>query len=196
DQREKEHAASAAQAALAVVAADPARAARNLAWANAFGTRLPERASVLALACAGDWPALLAARGFDVGTAEPNAALHEAANMHGIVVDPTPPRNVLRRAADASIDGLSMLAFPVLARSAPSIEWLAEAARVLRDSGVLLLAFAREPAALVDALLEASAPTISPDVLMQALLASGFVDTRRIDAADGSMALLARRAIR
>jgi hypothetical protein len=194
DQRETERGAVAARAALAVVAADTTRNARNLAWANAFAARMPAHARVLALACAGDWLALLAARGFDVTAAEPNAVLAEAARTDGITVEPASALDILRRVADMSLDGLSMLAFPVLARRASSVEWLVQARRALRDGGGLLLAFAREPAALVDTLLEPGATMPSPDVLMQLARTSGFTDVSRIDAADGSIALLAWRA--
>jgi len=137
---------------------------------------------------------MLAAKAFDVSGAEPNTALREAAHAQGVTIEATEPLTLLRRTADASLDGLSVLALPVLTRDTPVAEVLADAKRALRPRGVLLLAFAREPAALVDALLGARDSALPADLLVQAAIAAGFVDVARIDAADHTAALLARKA--
>ena len=194
DAHQVEQGVLAARTSLEVVAADMSRNTRNLAWADAFASDMPARGRVLALACGGDWFALLAARGFEVSGAEPNPALREAAYTRGVTIEGAAPQAVLRRAADASLDGLTILALPALEHAISCIELLAEAHRVLRDGGVLLLAFAREAVAMVDALLGTSSVATPVDVLTQALATSGFVDITRIDADDGSVALLARSA--
>lgn len=194
DAHQVEQGALAARAALEVVAADTLRNARNLAWADAFASSMPARGRVLALACGGDWLALLAARGFGVSGAEPNPALREAGCARGVTIESAAAQAVLRRTADASLDGLTILALPALQHEISCIQLLAEAHRVLRNGGTLLLAFAREAAAIVDALLGASSPTMPVDLLTQAVATTGFADITRIDADDGSVALLARSA--
>jgi len=185
---------TAASIALDAITNDPTRAARNAVWADALFTRLPERGSVLAIASGGDWLALLAARGAQVSAAEPNAVLAAAARNGNVSIEPAAAREVLSRCADATLDALTLLAFPSAARQMPIIDLFAHSHRVLRANGVLLLAFAREPAALTDALIEPAMPTPEPDLLARALAASGFIDIVRADAADGTIALFARNA--
>ena len=193
-EREAVRADTAASTALTAVAADHARGTRNAAWAVAFAATMPARGSVLALACAGDWPALLGERGFGVSSTEANPVLAEAARRHGVVVDPALAHDALLRSADQSLDGVSMLAYPVLARITPVVQLLADASRVLRSGGALLLADAREPSALVDALLGGVPAPIAPDLMPHALAAAGFIDISRIDGTDGTPAWLARKA--
>lgn len=193
-QRQTELGHFCAEAALRVVATDAARGARNRAWADTFVAQLPPGGAVLTLAGDGDWPALLVARGWQASAAEPHTVLAEAARAQGVIVEPVAAREALRRAADASLDGLSVLALPALARTLPILDLLSEARRVLRGDGALLLACAREAVALADALLEAGAPTPDMDTLAQTLALAGFVEIARLDSADGTPALLARRA--
>lgn len=182
-----------AQAALQAVDADPSRAARNRALAESFIAQLPPAGTVLALAGGGDWPALLSASGYRTCAAESNPTLAEAMRAQGVAVDPVDAREALRSAADASLDGLSVLALPTLTSSLPLMDLLNEARRVLRDDGVLLLACAREAVALVDGLPEATTPSLDMEALAQFLALAGFSAITRLDSADQTAALLARR---
>ncbi len=167
----------AARAAAAAVERDAARAARNAAWATYLAGRLPAGARVLALACGADWLELLALRGLDAGGA-----------------DLLPAMDTLRRCNDGSMDGVAVLALPLLARTTPVLELLAQAARVLRPGGALLLADAPEPDQLIEILRGTAGTGIPFDLLECALAASGFEAIARIDSADGRAALLAHRA--
>jgi hypothetical protein len=191
-EREAGPASVAAQVALAAVAADHGREARNIAWADALAATLPQNSCVLALASAGDWAALLGARGLNVDSAEVNPRLAEAARAYDVRVESVPAQTLLLRTADHSCDGLSVLALPALARITPSVQLLAEASRVLRAGGSLLLADAREPAALVDALLGRAPIPLAPELVTHALVLAGFIDIARVDGADGTPAWLAR----
>jgi hypothetical protein len=190
-EREVEPADFAARAALAVVATDHGREARNAVWADAFAAMLPEKGRVLVLASGGDWTALLDARGINVDHAEQNQGLAEAARMHGARVEPVPAEDLLSRTADDSYDGLSVLALPALARAIHCGRLFVEASRVLRAGGTLLLADAREPIALVDALLGRPPVPLAPELVAQALTLAGFVDIRRMTSPDGTPAWLA-----
>ena len=84
------------------------------------------------------------------------------------------------------------MALPLLLRGWSLAGLLADARRVLRPGGVVLLAFAREGVALVESLRGMPATSLTVDLVEHALAVAGFVDVRRMDAADGSPALLAR----
>jgi len=186
--------AAAANVALASVGRDATRAARNEAWANQFFERVPDGGSVLALACANDWLALLAARGARVTGAQANAALAESSRNADVVIEPVSEREALRRIADASLDAVSVLAFSALARGMPAIDFIGEARRVLRPRGALMIAFAREPDVLADMLTSRAVATADPDLIASALVSAGFTDVTRADADDGTPALFARTA--
>jgi len=186
--------AAAANVALASVGRDATRNARNEAWANQFFEPVPDGGSVLALACASDWLALLAARGARVTGAQANAALAESSRNADVVIEPVSEREALRRIADASVDAVSVLAFSALARGMPAIDFIGEARRVLRPRGALMIAFAREPEALVDALTSHGAAALDPDLIASALAAAGFTDVARGDAGYDTPALFARNA--
>ena len=191
-EHEAESAQPAARVALATIAADRNRDARNSAWANAFAAMLPGKARVVALAGGGDWAALLEARGIEVVCAEPDPLLGDAARAHGASVEPATAQDMLSRAADRSCDGLSVLALPALARTTACVELLVEAARVLRPGGALLLADAREAVVLMDALLGRASAHPVPELVAHALAFAGFVEVARVDGPDGTPAWLAR----
>jgi hypothetical protein len=174
------------QTALAMVAADTLRDSRNADWATRFGDGLAPRARVLVLACDADWSRCLAAAGLDV--VNPPAA--SPADDAGLSA-----HELLMRGADASLDGVSILALPALARELPLIELLAEVRRILRPGGLLLLAFARETVAVLDSLRGVPATALAPELLEHALSSAGFADSRRVDGIDGTVALLARKAV-
>lgn len=187
--------ASAAPAALSAAAADPARTPRQHAWADAFATGLPPAARVLALAAGTDWCALLASRGVGVVLAEPVAALAAAQSAtDALVVEPVDPMQLLQRTSDASLDGASVLALPLLLAQAPLVDVLAGLGRCLRAGAPLLLAWAREPGWLVATQLGPMPFVADAALVEQALPAAGFAQVHRVDAGDGTPALLARRA--
>ena len=168
-----------------VVAADARRGARNQAWAAQLGESLGPGSRVLALACDADWPSALVAQGLQ-------------AIDHGRVPDAQDarPERWLARNADASLDGLTALALPVLLADWTLPALAAEARRILQPGGAVLFACAQERVAVVHALRGRPVPAFDIDVVAHALATAGFVDARRIDAADGSPALLARVASR
>ncbi len=167
----------AARAAEAALRRDGARATRNGAWATLFAEQLQPGARVLALASGADWLELLGLRGLDASGS-----------------DLVPASDTLHRCSDASMDGLAILALPVLAQATPVLELLAEAARVLRAGGILLLADGPEPDQLVGLLRGTAGAGIPFDLLECALAASGFGTITRIDSADGRPALIAHLA--
>lgn len=189
----EERATRAARLVAPAFDADPSRVRRQQAWGTSFADALAAPAKVLAFACGRDWTEGLVTRGFKVVHAEPNPALAEAARVEGVLIEPVGARELLQRAADDSIDGISILAASSVVSALPLLELLDAAARVLRAGGVLLLADAPEAPALVDDLLGvprgARLDLLSPPLLR----AAGFVEARRVDAGD-SIAWLLRRA--
>jgi len=189
--RATERDAFAARTALLALDADRARAVRNEAWLRELAARLPTNAEVMSLAAGSDWCAALGTHGARVLSIEPNRTLAEAFARSGVTVDRVQAAEALRRIEDASLDALTILALPSVLRHMPLADLLAEARRVLRAGGSLLFAFAREPAAIVDELLEPAVPSPDPALLEHALVIAGFAEPSRIDAADGTVALLA-----
>jgi SAM-dependent methyltransferase len=189
----EDRAARAARLAAPAFDADPSRVRRQQAWGTSFADALAAPATVLAFACGRDWTEGLLTRGFKVVHAEPNPALAEAARVEGVLIEPVGARELLQRAADDSVDGISILAASSVVSALPLLELLDAAARVLRAGGVLLLADAPEAPALVDDLLGvrrgARLDLLSPPLLR----AAGFVEASRVDA-DDSIAWLLRRA--
>jgi SAM-dependent methyltransferase len=188
--------AFAAKVALEALAKDRTRDMRNAAWLESLAPRLPPHADVMALACGSDWLSLLNRHGARLVAIEPIRALADDARAAGIAVEQTQAAEALRRIADASADAMTILALPSVLRRMPVSDLFGEARRVLRPGGSLLLAFASEPAAIVDALLEPMPMSPDPVLLTHALSLAGFGDVVRTDAADGTVALLARSAQR
>lgn len=180
--------------ALDVVAADVGRAERNRAWADALATRIHAQGSILVLSSGGDWLAELAARGLRVRGALAYRGLADTAGSRGVAVECAAPRDVLRRCADASLDGVSALALPTLLRDIPLPELLGQLRRILRDDGIVLLACAPELDALASALVAPGVSTMDTSLVAYALGAAGFADVTRVDATDGTLAWLARAA--
>lgn len=178
----------------AEAAADAARAKRNAAWALALRAELGGEARVFVCACGADWPRELAAGGCRVVHADADAAPVRAETFD---VEPVAAFEALRRCADASLDGVAALAASHLARSRALLDWLGEAQRALKPGAPLLLADAREPCAIADALLRpAPSSTAALATYSPALFASaGFAGARRVDAADGTPAWLMRRSV-
>jgi SAM-dependent methyltransferase len=123
-----------------------ARSARHASWSAVLATRLPTGARVLDLGSGdGAWLAALAARGIAATGIEANAALVARAQRHGLAIALGDPLAVLTRCADGDLDGLSLSA-ATLARDETDIAvLLAEALRVLRPGGQLLLRCEHEP---------------------------------------------------
>lgn len=184
-ERERSDRDGAAAVARAAIAGDAAREARNAAWSARLGERLAAGARVLALACDADWPRMLAARGFEA--IDPAHVPGDAGAM---------PRDLLARHADASLDAVTALALPLLLPGWSLAGLLEEARRVLRPGGTVLLAFAREGVVLAASLRGQPAPSLTVDLVEYALAAAAFDEVQRIDAADGSPALLARAGAR
>ena len=180
-ERDRSDYLASAAIARAAMAADATREGRNAAWATHLGERLATGARVLACACDADWPLALAARGLDA--MDLGRLPRDAAAM---------PHELLARHAEGSLDALTALALPLLLRGWSLAALLDDARRVLRPGGVVLLAFAREGVALVESLRGTPATSLTVDLVEHALAVAGFVDVRRMDAADGSPALLAR----
>jgi hypothetical protein len=106
------------------------------------------------------------------------------------------PRELLARHADASVDAVTALALPLLLPGWSLAGLLDEARRVLRPDGAILLAFAREGVALAGSLRGQPPSSLTVDLVEYALATAAFVDVQRVDAADGSAALLARAGSR
>jgi hypothetical protein len=175
--------AFAARAANATTAADPARTRRQSEWRDGFMQRLPDHslARVMTLACAADWNQALAAAGLQV--LELDAQFGDAVT----------PREVLGRVQDASQHAVALCALPVLLRSLPLGDLLGEISRVLHEDGFVFIAFAPEPALLIEGLLGWPLADVSVHSVEAALTIAGF-SAQRADAADGSPALFARRS--
>lgn len=181
------------QIADAEAGGDHARAARNAAWATTFRAELREAARVFVCASALDWSERLASSGCRVTHVDADANDARVANVE---VDPADAFDALRRCADGTIDGIAALSTTHLALAHPLFDWLSEAHRALRPGGTLLLADAREPCAIADALL-ARAPLPASTLASWSpslFAAAGFAAARRIDPADGTPAWLMHRA--
>jgi SAM-dependent methyltransferase len=188
--RDAESNALAARAADAVLSADTQRSARNTRWMEELAHRLAPPAAILTLASGSDCADLLRARGYRVCETDGGEAASAAETQENHTFSAAPA--ILKRSEDASVDGLVVLSTTSLARSMPLPNFIAEAARVLRPDGLILLAFANEPGTLVDTLLGKAMPAISADLLEPVLAAGGFRDVVRVDAVDGTPAVLAR----
>ena len=188
-----ERRARALRLAEAEAAVDATRAARNAAWELALRATLVDAACVFVCASAADWPRALAAAGCRVIYADADAPLERSGSFD---LEAVAPFDALRRCSDASLDGLTALATSHLLRSQALVDWLGEARRVLRPGAMLMLADAREPCVVADALaLRAGTPSGALASCSPALLAAaGFEAARRIDAVDGTPAWLMRRA--
>lgn len=169
------------------IARDIGRSLRNIEWADAWTRRLPSPAHALSLLCGDDWNTLLRERGVRVIAIPEQAATIEAPR------EPDTALDALHRLQDGSVDGVAALSVPALLRGAPLTLLLRELQRVLRPRGVLLLAFASEPAAIVDGVLGDASRGGGLEWLDAALVAFGFVDVARTDARDGTHALLAHK---
>lgn len=184
-ERERVGVLEAAAAAESFVAADTRRDGRITTWAAQFGQALAPRARVLALASDADWLRALAAQGLEAIDDEHAPDRPDSAAAHALV-----------RHADASMDGLSVLALPALLAEWTLPAFAAEVARILRPGAALLLACAHERVAVARALRGRPASPIDLGLAAHVFATAGFVDARRIDAADGTPALLARMAPR
>ncbi|RYD16208.1 MAG: hypothetical protein EOP90_05300 [Lysobacteraceae bacterium] len=184
-ERERNDLVAAAAVAESVVAADAHRGVRNAVWAARLGEWLAPGARVLTLACDTDWPRALLAQGLEAIDPAPADDAQDASPRHG-----------LARHADASLDGLAALAPAALLVDWTLPAFAAEARRVVRPGGALLFACAPEGVAVMHALRARPLPSLDIDLVAHVLATAGFVDVRRIDAADGSPALLAREAAR
>ena len=185
DERARDGVLEAVAIADSFVAADAHRDGRNATWAAQFGLGLAPGARVLALACDADWPRALVAQGLE-------------AIDHGPVSDLQDPgwAHALARHADSSLDGLTVLALPALLAEWTLPALASEAVRVLRPGAAALFACAQERVAVVRALRGRVVAPLDLGLAAHVLAAAGFVDARRVDAADGTPALIARVASR
>lgn len=176
-----------------LVAADPGRAARHAAWAEALLQRTTAPTEVLDLASNnGAWPAALAARGAAVRGVEANRVLQLDAQARGIAVGYGQPAVELARLADASLGALTVASTAAVLRQQGLADLLAQAQRVLKPGGWLLLGCERHAAAELESPTRAAAPDAK--LLEDVLRACGCAQVVRIDAADGTPALLAQWA--
>ena len=159
-------------------ARDAGRATRNLAWARALADRLVAPARVLVLGGDDDWDELLRRQGID---ATPAGDASDGMTSE-----------LPCRCPDDSLDGIVALAPSTLMRGSAGIRELQEIHRTLRAGGMLLLAFAPECETIV-ATLRGAPPQRDIGLLASMLAAARFTDIVRIDAADGTPALLARK---
>ncbi len=182
------------QLAEAEVVGDAARAARNAAWAKAFRADAVDAAQVFVCASGVDWSHELASLGCRVVHVDADAG---AARANGIDVESADAFEALRRCADASLDGIAALSASHLVLASPLLDWLGEAHRALRPGAALFLADAREACVIADEWLRRALPPSASALASWSpalFTAAGFVDARRIDAADGTPAWLMRRA--
>jgi hypothetical protein len=171
--------AFATEAARAHVAHDGGRVVRDRAWTEAFADALPPNACALVLGDSDAWCELLRARGV---TALADAASDGATTSH-----------TLYRCPEAGLDGIALPAASILMRGSAGIHDLLQMHRALRSNGVLLLALAPDIDSIVGSLL--GGPQGRDIGLLAAMLvAARFTHIARIDAADGTPALMARKA--
>ncbi|MGN6518119.1 MAG: hypothetical protein ACTHK2_01700 [Dokdonella sp.] len=161
----------------ASLASDAARAARVDHWLDALG---PGLAAVATIGDDADWQARCAARGI--------AAISLGSTRAG---DGPMLRDALARVEDAGLAAVVVPALPALLRAMAADEFIDATTRILRPDGHLLVGFAAEPV-LAAALAGDTPPPAQPVALAAALAGAGYA-TRRVDAADGTPALLAWR---
>jgi len=165
------------------LAGDAGRPLRLAGWRDALAAAAGT-GRVLDLASGQDWQAALAERGLAIEPAD-------AGDLPSFLDDPA---TALVRTGDGALGALTALGLAGVLRRLPVTGLLAAAQRTLQPGGVLLLAFTDSPAAIADRLDGGAAgATIEPVLVAEALAAAGFLDVRRVDAADGTPALLARR---
>jgi hypothetical protein len=194
-QQEAQVAGVAAASALRAAAEDPARGTHYQRWLDAFVPAFPPGATVLVLAGGAEWCSGLASRGADVVLAEADPALADAARATGACsVETVRTEELLQRMADASLDAVAVLALPVLLARSPLPRLLSELWRCLRPGAPVLVAWSREAALLLQAQVSAAPPAPDAALVASALAEAGFAAMQRVDAADGTPALLARRA--
>ncbi|HEU4662976.1 MAG TPA: hypothetical protein VFS55_02975 [Dokdonella sp.] len=167
----------------AIATADPAREARLDRWFDALDRACFAGARVVTIGDDPGWNARLASR--DVAAAA--LATPRAGDAAAL-------RDAFARVEDGALAALAVLAFPALLRAMAADEFVDAATRLLRADGCLLIGFAAEPV-LAAALVGDVVPAVAPATLATALASAGYA-TRRIDAADGTPALLAWREAR
>jgi hypothetical protein len=166
-----------------------ARSARHASWSAVLATRLPTGARVLDLDSGdGAWLTALAARGIAASGVETNAALVARAQRHGLAIALGDPLSVLTRCADGDLDGLSLTAATLARDEADIAALLAEALRVLRPGGHLLLRCEHEPHRLAAADMAVDAAQHNGALLA----AAGFVQPTNLPA-HRAHAVLAQR---
>jgi hypothetical protein len=171
--------AFATDAARVRLAHDEGRAERNRAWTDAFADALPPNARALVLGDNDAWCELLRARGVDARADDTGTAAASSRALH--------------RCPEAELDGIALPAASILMRGSAGIRDLLQMHRALRSDGVLLLALAPDVDSIVGTLLgEVQGRDIG--LLAAMLVAARFTHITRIDAADGTPALTARKA--
>ncbi|HEY6943040.1 hypothetical protein [Dokdonella sp.] len=167
----------------AIASADASRVARLERWSDALDPACVAGARIVTIGDDADWNE----RWVSKGVAATPLATPRAADAAAL-------RDALARIEDGALAALAVLAFPALLRAMPADEFVAAASRVLRADGFLLIGFAAEPV-LAATLAGDAVPAVQPAALATVLAAAGY-STRRVDAADGTPALLASKAAR
>ena len=181
-----------ANVALRVMDSDKHRQARIEVWSARLLANLPASANVLDLCSGEDWLKCLRERGLDACGVAHSSEFGNRARTQGRNIIIEAPTAVLARTADHSLHGLTALDVGFLLRRIPAAALLNEVRRVLRGKGWVLFGFGNGAATIADRLDGQPEANVDGHLMMQALLASGFVDVEQIRSADGAICVLGR----
>lgn len=165
-----------------------ARQAHHEQWLATLATRLDGAAEVLDLAGDAAWLTGLRASGLDASGVTDREAWHRQLRGQGLSVLLADPLGHLSQLTDAGLDALTVTSLATVFDAGLGA-LLDQAQRVLVPGGSLLLGWQD------DALQQLRGRSVVPaPELVEALLGqAGFANITRIDAADGTPALLAQR---
>ena len=175
-----------------VLSADPGRAARLESWATQIAALLPEKAQLLDLCSGDDWLAHLVGKGVDATGIDTNTQIGIRAREAGLSIMVAEPPEVLARTADQSLHALTALDVGSLLRSMPANSFLASVRRVLRPQGIVMLGSSHEPASIAARLQGRADADLENPLIMQTLIAAGFIGVRSLPASDGTICIIAQ----
>lgn len=179
---EADRRALADETAAAIIAREHARDSQRIqrlqAWAATLVRKIPAAREVVDLCGGADWLAALAAHGLKASSIETNSALHREARARDLNVTLGSPAMLLARAADESVDALTIGSLERIGEEMKSMELAREAQRILKPGSVLLIDVAKNG--------------IFAQALSDALLGLGFADPETLDVFAGKALMFER----
>lgn len=180
-----------ADVARRVMDSDKYRRASMEFWSSRLLANLPANANVLDLCSGEGWLSQLCECGLEACAVAHGGEIASRSGALGRKLIFEQPAAVLARTAEHSLHGLTALDVGFLLRRIPAADLFNGVRRVLREKGWVLFGF-NGPATVMDRLDGQPEASIDGPLMVQALLAAGFVDVEQIRSADGEVCVLGR----